>query len=432
MEATAEVTEAAQGVPDLCDLYLDMSLDTEAPLLFHRWSLLTAIGAALERKVFIRHGNSHIYPNMYTMLVGPSSSRKTSAISEAVRIAKGAGFQETFEGTTTKEKFLEDLHTGFGNINAGADNFLEGATPAVSNVLVAAGEAIAFYGVNNVGMVNEMTDLWDCHDRKSTSSKRGGTLHIKKPTVSFLGGTTTAQLSNMFPPEMIGQGILSRTLMIYCHGSGRKITYPEPTDPQVANFLNEQFKLITHKQGEFKYSDDAKAAIDTIYHAWKPIKDGRFDSYTGRRLNHLLKLCLIYSCMDLNHNSNTILLEHVIKANTTLAYAEGQMIDALGEFGGALNSNLTNIVMNVIRANRGGITQDAVLGAVHTEYAQQRDVLTVLIKLRDAGKIDAVMAAGKNGVMERKFYPVSSILNTDLPHVDYNLLLEYTEERGNS
>ena len=430
MEATVEQVEQDIAAPDFCDLYLDLCLATEAPLMFHRWSMLTAVGAALERNCYIKHGNSRIYPNMYTMLVGPSSSRKTSAIGEATKLIKKAGYSSTFEGSTTKEKFLEDLHTGFANINAGADDFMA-MTPSCSSVLVSSGEAISFYGNNNVSMVNTMTDLWDCHSHIITSSKKGGTLKINKPTVSQLAGTTTSQLSSMFPPEIMGQGILSRTLLIYCHGSGRKITYPEPTPPEMMQFLENNLKLIINKSGEFTYSPEAREAIDTIYHAWRPIKDGRFDSYTGRRLNHLLKLCMIYTCIDLEHNSNVIDLKHVIKANTTLTYAESYMVDALGEFGGALNSNLTNIVMNVIRANRKGLSQDAIMGAVHTEYAKQSDVLQVIIKLREAGKIDVVTIPDKNGVKERKFFPVSNVLNTELPYVDYNLLLEYTEERKN-
>ena len=190
--------------------------------------------------------------------------------------------------------------------------------------------------------------------------------------------------------------------------------------------------MITCKSGEFTYGEDAESAIDTIYHSWKPIRDGRFDSYTGRRLDHLLKLCLIYSAMDANEKTNTITVEHITKANTTLTYAEGYMVDALGEFGSALNSSLTDIVMNVIRAHRKGISQDSIMGAVHTEYAKQADVMQVLIKLRDAGKVDMVNVPGKNGIHERRFFPVSNILNTDLPFVNYNLLLEYTEERNKS
>lgn len=427
--------QTIQAEPDFCDVYLANCLKTEAPLIFHRWSVLTAVGAALERNCYIKHGDNIIYPNMYTMLVGPSSSRKSSAVSGIAKLIRKAGFSKTYSGTTSKEKFLEDLSLGFDNINNGKGLMaqLEGGSGAeTSAVLVTASEAVEFFGSNNSGMVNMMTDLWDNPDEKSIGSRKDGTATVKSPTVSLLAGTTSRQLSVMFPAEIIGQGILSRTLLIYCHGSGRKFTFPESTAPAEEAA---QIKFLQHviaKRGEFTFTEEAKKALDTIYHKWKPIKDGRFESYTGRRLDHLMKLCMLYCVVSLEINNNVIDITHVIKANTTLTYAECYMTDALGEFGGAMNSSLTTNIMSVVKAHKGGVTQSEVLGAVHTEYAMQKEVIASIIKLRDAGKIDIINSAGKNGVMERHIYPVNNILNTSLPFVDYNLLAEFTHERKQS
>lgn len=428
-----EVEDTQMEMPlDFSDVYLANCLKTEAPLVFHRWSILTAIGAALERNCYIKHGDTTIYPNMYTMLVGPSSSRKTSAISAMSRMLKKAGFKKYFSGSTSKEKFMDDLATGYDCINNGElEAFLDGGSADVSNVLVTAGEAIEFFGANNANMVNLMTDLWDNHDSKIVSSKKDGITIVNNPTVSLLAGTTTGQISSMFPAEIIGQGILSRTLLIYCHGSGRKFTFPEPTSAEDEAALVSALATIIAKRGEFTFTEEAAQAIDDIYHAWTPIKDGRFESYTGRRLMHLFKLCMIYTAMSIESNNNVISLAHVVKANTTLAYVECSMSDALGEYGSALNSTLTHSIMNVVKAHKGGITQDEVMGAVHTEYAQQKEVLAAIVKLRDAGKIDIVNKAGANQIMQRFLFPVSSMLNTKLPHVNYDLLAEYTHERKN-
>lgn len=432
MEAT-KVEEVVQPdeLVDFCDVYLDMCLNEEAPLIFQRWSVLTALGAALERNVWISHGSNRVYPNMYTMLVGPSSSRKSSAIKSIYKRLKRAGFSKTFAGATSPEKFLEDLHVGYDTINAGgAEALLATGGGSVNSVLVVASEAITFFKTNYVSMITQMTDLWDNLDSVTTSTKKSGMALVKKPTVSVLAGTTTPQLTNMFPPEILGQGILSRMLLIYSHGSGRKFTFPEPISAEDEQSIVDAMRLIMGRRGEFTITSAGANILDKIYKGWKPIKDGRFDSYTGRRLDHVLKLSLLYAVMDLDLKNNVIDVKHIIKANTTLTYAECHMIDALGEFGSTQSSALTNSIMTVVKAHKGGIQQDQVMGAVHTEYAQPKEVLGAIVKLQTAGKIDMVTRPDDHGVMKRYFYPISSVLRQS-PYVNYDLLAEYIHERKN-
>ena len=400
METPALVQPEATEAPlDVIDYYLDMCLASEAPLIFQRWALLTAIGSAMERKCWYKHGDSTIYPNMYTLLVGPSSSRKSSAIRAATRLLEGSGYDKTFQGRTSTEKFMDDLYTGFENIGNDVEGLLDASCDKdrVCNVLVSSSEASEFLGYNDKNMVSLLCELWDNPSHKDVNTKKYGGLRIPNPTVSLLAGTTPHSLNTMLPAELLGQGILSRSILVYCHGSGRKFTYPKTTTGDEREALEAMIVQATSKRGEFKLDATALAAVDDIYMSWKPIRDGRFDSYTGRRLEHLLKLCIIYSAVDMGHYGTDIKYHHVVKANTTLTYTESYMPDALGEYGEALNSKLTNTIMNIIRARKNGIRQEEVLKAAHTDYSSQKDVMLVFMKLRDAGKIDVVQEVGPNG-----------------------------------
>jgi len=73
---------------DFFNNYYDYVGDTESPLIFHRWSILSGVAASLGRRCHIPLGYYKIYPAMYTMLVGASGTRKSSATSLAAKVLK--------------------------------------------------------------------------------------------------------------------------------------------------------------------------------------------------------------------------------------------------------------------------------------------------------------------------------------------------------
>ncbi len=60
--------------------YLHYVGDTEAPIFYHRWAAISAIGAYLGRQYSFTLGHSALYTNMYIMLIGEPGSRKSTAI----------------------------------------------------------------------------------------------------------------------------------------------------------------------------------------------------------------------------------------------------------------------------------------------------------------------------------------------------------------
>jgi hypothetical protein len=66
------------------EAYKEYTLETEPPRHFHNWTSLSAISAALRKKVWFKFGRLRIHPNLYVVLVSePGIARKTQAISYA-------------------------------------------------------------------------------------------------------------------------------------------------------------------------------------------------------------------------------------------------------------------------------------------------------------------------------------------------------------
>ena len=94
---------------NLIDAYIEYRAETEPPAIYHRWSMIASVAALLGRRFYIPFGSSHIYPNLYIMLIGGVGTRKSSAIKEATKLIGQAGYKTFSARKTSKEKFLMDL-----------------------------------------------------------------------------------------------------------------------------------------------------------------------------------------------------------------------------------------------------------------------------------------------------------------------------------
>ena len=72
-------------------LYNYLTGDSEIPKGYHGWAALSLLAALAEKRVwFEKFKGSKIYPNIYTLLIGPSGVGKGGAIGHAMRVLKAA------------------------------------------------------------------------------------------------------------------------------------------------------------------------------------------------------------------------------------------------------------------------------------------------------------------------------------------------------
>lgn len=333
---------------DFFSSYLQYVSGGEAPIAAHRWSALTALGALLERNIFLTHGHGLIHPNLYCMIIGESASRKSSAIKLPKNLLIAAGYKTLSAEKTSKEKYLADLaaHTEDGQDILDRNLFGDVDESAVTPSFVVADEANDFFGINNVEFLSILGSLWDWSGKYENRIKTGKSDFIPNPTISILAGNTQTGFSAAFPPTIFGQGFFSRLLLVYVEPTGRKVTFPKTPDPAEKAAMVQLLQMIKMQAiGERTYTPLAMKLIDKIYKSPCKIPDPRFASYYNRRLTHLLKLCLIVSAARME---NQITETCVVQANTYLSYAEGLMPKALGEFGKAKDADIAQKVLSVI------------------------------------------------------------------------------------
>lgn len=410
---------------NLFDIYFRYVKDTESPLIYHRWSLITGIGALLGRSYWLPFGIYRIFPNTYTMLVGNPGTRKSSAIKIVKKVLSSVGYNTFAADKTSKEKFLLDLE-GDESTEKDSDlvfknlgiNKLSAETPR--ELFIVADEFNQFTGSGNLDFLSLLGMLWDWDDENSTYTyrlKNSKSVSIYQPTISILGGNTHEMLQDCFPSAALGQGILSRIILVHSESSGKKITFP--TAPPAEIFEELQAKLFEIKNkvnGPATISKSASNALDLIYKGWKDLDDYRFKHYSTRRFTHLLKLSLIFSAARV---STTVDIEDVVFANSVLTFTEKDMSRALGEFGKSKNSEAAQIIMAALYEATSPVTLEELWRLVSRDLEKRTQLADVMSNLQQADKVIWVNTGVKQGFLSK-----SKPNYTNNLYVDFKLLQE--------
>lgn len=390
--------------------------ETECPKRYHQWCYVSAIASALGRNTWLEFGQRNIYPNMFVMLIGGPAARKNTAMNASVDILRSLSLINIAQGRTSKEKFLLDLsghvddtgtkhsaeaQTAKLSGNAGTatlyKNLFDADLDDISSIddsphetLIAAEEFTNFVGAGNYEFISLLGELWDNPPLYDVRVKNSKSYKIHKPCVNILGGNTPTGFAAAFPPEMIGQGFLSRLIIVYGERTDVKITWPEPPDANMTQLLAEHFmKVRTLVTGPISCDRKGTAfeALDWLYKNWQSLDDIRFANYSGRRFTHLLKLCAIFAADALR---SEILLADVLAANTLLTITEDDMPKALGEFGKSKNSDVANKVLDFVSNAQVPQNINAIWQRVRTDLDTKARLVEIITGLCLAEKLQNV------------------------------------------
>lgn len=412
------------------DYYLELVDSTESPTIFHRWSFITAVAASLARRTRYPMATGDIYPNMFTLLLGPPGAKKSTSIRMATDLVKQAGYSHISSGKTSPEQFLVDLQLGFDAVNLSAGDFDSFRLPDPSNpsqsshVLVQAGELQAYLGQSNLAFITLLTDLWDNLDSYPYRLKNGTLELINRPTVSLLGGATASTFKRIFPTDVLGQGTLSRFILVHSGGRRQRVFEPKPLDPEMTATLLEQLSAL-HEPANlvsvFSHTPSAYEFSKAIYEQGEAeITDARFQYYANRRNDHYLKLAMVIAALNFH---DKLTLEDCMLANTILTYTEKFMPMALGEFGLDKGADKTEYLYQLISKFPQGLDlKDLVDKGMSIFGGGASELAAHLFKLEASDRVSKLNVSGKVS-----YVPVARVVTTRSEFVDFNLLTEYVE-----
>lgn len=375
--------------------YADLE-HSEAPAIYHRWVCASILGALLGRSVQFDLGPHTIYPNQFIMLMGSPGTRKGSAMGVGKGLLKSLGYSRFAADKTSKERFLMDMRSM--DLVAGFDDLESIDMEAASESYICSGEFTDFIGQNNMEFVTMLTNLWDNLPHYEQPKITGKSVRVEKPTVNLLGGNTVQGFALAFPPEALGNGFLSRVLLVHSEPTGVKIAWPAELNSSKKDNLIERLKAIKSLRGKFGVTARAKKLGTELYSSQLPVDDPRFIYYAQRRYIHLLKLSLIMAAAELEENINE---EHMLRANTMLAVAEKSMPRALGEYGKNKYAVVSGAIIEYLMHRTMPASSTDIWKVVHKDVTKVTELAEILSSLKAADKIQVMQVRGKTGYMPK-------------------------------
>lgn len=376
--------------------YFDYVGPTESPRIYHRWAAISTVAAILGRSIHFPFGHSNVYPNHFIMLVGNPGARKGAALKPAKNILKAIEFDKLGPDRISPEKFLSEMMSLNQSVDIDGIDFetLNFSTP--SEIYVVADEFGDFIR-GNIDFVRLLTNLWDNLDVYKHPKLHGKSVYVHEPTVNIIGATTQQDMAVTLPLEAIGQGFLSRFIMVHGEPTGIKITFPPPVDQYKALAMEKRLKQISEEMnGQMRVEEKAHELMDRIYKSYSDLDDYRFKHYNTRRFTHLIKLSMIFAAMDC---SLQVRAHHVLQANTLLHVTEQRMPKALGEFGKSRNSDVANNIIEYLKTAKMPVQLRDLWKKFSQDLNKIDELVEIIKNLEAAERIKKTEIRGKVGFL---------------------------------
>lgn len=291
-------------LPNWIDGFMLYTENTEPPRLFRKWTALSIIAAALQRKVRMEWGTSLIfYPNLYVVLVGKSATGKGTAMNPGLDLIRDLGTIRIAANATSLQALIRRLK----ETNLTDVDMITGKTNFHSSMTIYSKEFTVFLGYHNRELMAALCDWYDCDNKWSYDTISRSTEEIIGVWVNLIGGTTPDLIQSSLPIESIGGGLTSRIIFVYADKKDKIVPLPMQStkDLQLYDILLQDLEKISMLSGVFKHTEGFSSAWhDFCYSSEEnpPFYNPKFDGYLGRRRTHVMKLSMIMSAARGTHD----------------------------------------------------------------------------------------------------------------------------------
>lgn len=285
--------------PDFIQQFMFLTEGALSPDIFRRWSAISLVGGALERRVWIKNGPRVAYPNLYVLLVAAPGIGKQ--VIDTVRDL----WKEVFEPGMK----LRAFHVAPHNMTKASllDSLAKAKTtrltpdgPAITyhSLLVAAEEfsvLLPTYDLEYIGALNYVFN----NPSDYTETRRTGTvreLSIEHPQLNILGGAQPSYFIATFPEEAWATGFARRLIMVYSAEETIRNIFEEQDIPEsLRESVKTQLGVISQLWGQCKIHPQAQQCFLDWHMAGGPPVPGhsKLAHYVRSRSHHLLKLSVI-------------------------------------------------------------------------------------------------------------------------------------------
>ena len=284
---------------DWLESYMTYTDNSEPPELFHTWTAISTVAAALQRKCVINWGPMRFFPNMYIVICAPSGkARKGTAMSYGKDMLSQLGIKMAAESITREALVREIMNAYQPEINEETSQITHH-----SSLTIFAPELVVFLGYNQQQLMMDLTDWYDCGhgpDGKWTyRTKTQGVDELTGVWVNLIGATTPDLLRSTLSLDAVGGGLTSRIIFVFEPDKRKSCPAPfqSPEEKKLGEDLYYDLEHIHLMHGEFK----PDTSFIDMWIDWYSREDQRtifpndplLAPYEERRPVHVMKLSMI-------------------------------------------------------------------------------------------------------------------------------------------
>lgn len=285
---------------DFIESFLALTEGAVSPQSFRLWSAISLVGGALGRRVSARTGKGHVYPNLYTLLVGPPGAGKS--IIEAVKElwattrepgAKGPAFRVASNSITSASIVDELAKAKFIRVMPSGPPFV------YHSLLVASEELQVLLPGYDTMIIGKLNELYNNSHVPYTESRRTGSvreLTIENPNLNIIAGAQPAYFASTFPEEVWSTGFARRVIMVYSDEHMLNSLWFEPlVDPGLQPWLTQRLAIMSQQMGVMKWTPAAADLLDTWHMSGGPPTPthSKLAQYVRNRSVNVIKLSTI-------------------------------------------------------------------------------------------------------------------------------------------
>jgi hypothetical protein len=367
---------------------MEYTQETIPPPIFHRWTAVCMLSAALQRKVYARAGlGAEFYPNFFSFLVGEPGTGKSTAIGIGENMLLEAGI--TIEADSSTTAGLQGAFKDAWEKEAA----VVGDDRAHGSVIVVADELETFLKNERYDseLIKLLTKAYNCPVRLRHKTKQDGKIEVPNIFLTILGGIQPDNLNKQIPPQTVGSGFASRVTFIY--HPPQHVPYcwemKEKKGPvELHGKLINDLKHIATLQGQYAVTPAFKKMWDRVGTESANAIDcplgKNLITYWRRRITHLTKLAIVFAAS----RSDKLLLDRcdLERALETLTEAEQHMPYVIGSLTTTEEQSLRRDVVRALEKH-GAKTAQQMYEPVHDELSFM-EFQRVLKDLHLGGRIE--------------------------------------------
>lgn len=384
----------------------------EVPTLFSVWSAIWLLSTCIKREAWLKWFPQDLYANLYMILVGPAGCRKSTTIDD-IGVPLVKMLHKYMQDPNVKRmkniNIIKDKMTPESALNGmvpgnkpGKQSFAfvddEGkpimdpktnkplrykATSETGLVLSEMGSSVGKRSYTD-GFIEILLDLYNPRDTYEWTTISRGKQVLKRTYLTLLAATTPTGFRDSIPQAALGDGFLSRSILVYQPSSNRRFSVPRPVPngPSIEELAKRLAWICETSIGEFSLDPDAFDRYDSWYHEFKDYLEANVEEqgFRSRMYLNVLKVALLLRAQRYDMTDRTISLEDMNDAINLMQITYAKSVELLSEVGGDEFNRAVRRVLSVMKRHRK-VDRTTLLRKSHIPAAELNQVLDQLAQL---------------------------------------------------